>query len=70
MAGCASLRRGQRPTVKQTLDDDEGVDPPLPGLIPRERIALYIYPGDFERRGLVRGFDEYQANAELGTETQ
>ena len=57
-------------TVKQTLDQDGCTDPPVGGAVPCERIALYPYPGDFERRGLVRGFDAYEANADLGTETQ
>ena len=57
-------------TVKQTLDQDGCTDPPVGGTVPCERIALYPYPGDFERRGLVRGFDAYEANADLGTETQ
>ncbi|HBQ17788.1 MAG TPA: hypothetical protein DEF51_43895 [Myxococcales bacterium] len=49
-------------TVKQTLDGD--AEP--------ERIALYVFPGDFERRGLVRGAfgDEYEASTGLDTETQ
>jgi RHS repeat-associated protein len=51
-------------TVKQTLEDD-----PLVG-VPAERIALYVYPGDFERRGLVRGELGYEAEPALGTETQ
>ncbi len=59
-------------TVKQTLDQEEGVDPPQAGMIPSERIALYIYPGDFERRGLTsdQATLEYLANDVLGTETQ
>ncbi len=57
-------------TVKQTLDQEEGVDPPQAGMIPSERIALYIYPGDFERRGLTCDGVEYLANGDLGTETQ
>ena len=49
-------------TVKQTLDGD--AEP--------ERIALYVFPGDFERRGLVHGAfgDEYEASTGLDTETQ
>ncbi|GAB5547643.1 MAG: hypothetical protein SangKO_074030 [Sandaracinaceae bacterium] len=52
-------------TVKQTLDVRVGEADP-------ERIALYVYPGDFERRGLVRGAfgDEYEASTGLDTETQ
>ncbi|MCA9610171.1 MAG: hypothetical protein KC619_31460, partial [Myxococcales bacterium] len=54
--------------VKQTLDAqacDTGE-----GLNPCERVALYPYPGDFERRGLQRGVGEYAADDTLGTETQ
>ncbi len=53
-------------TVKQTLDQDGcgGAGAPC------ERTALYVYPGDFERRGLVRGFDAYEADETLRTETQ
>ncbi|MCB9592813.1 MAG: hypothetical protein H6719_08775 [Sandaracinaceae bacterium] len=54
--------------VKQTLDE-EGCGGGA-GLTPCERVALYPYPGDFERRGLARGFGEYVADAALGTETQ
>ncbi|MEQ9076577.1 MAG: RHS repeat-associated core domain-containing protein [Sandaracinaceae bacterium] len=52
-------------TVKQTLDVRVGEADP-------ERIALYVFPGDFERRGLVRGAfgDEYEASTGLDTETQ
>ncbi len=48
-------------TVKQTMD---------PG--GAERIALYVYSGDFERRGLVRagGGTQYAASAPLETESQ
>ena len=49
-------------TVKQTLSED-GQGGSL------ERIALYVLPGDFERRGLVRGATEYQPSG-TGTETQ
>ncbi|HHH27872.1 MAG TPA: hypothetical protein ENK57_05960, partial [Polyangiaceae bacterium] len=58
-------------TVKQTLSQDTAtcVDPPAAG-VPCERVALYVYPGDFERRGLVSGLTRYQASAELGTESQ
>ncbi|MCZ7680149.1 MAG: hypothetical protein M5U28_15825 [Sandaracinaceae bacterium] len=56
-------------TVKQTLDQDTsscgGASEPA-----CERVALSVYPGDFERRGLVRGFDGYEADDSLGTETQ
>ena len=47
-------------TVKQTLDSSANP----------ERIALYPYPGDFERRGLTRGADAYEADGTLETETQ
>ena len=52
-------------TVKQTLDQASGATDP-------ERIALYVYPGDYERRGLVRGSfgDTYDASTGLDTETQ
>ncbi len=50
-------------TIKQTLAAS-GSDP--------ERIALYVYPGDYERRGLVRATlgDAYDASTGLDTETQ
>ncbi|MBZ0117173.1 MAG: hypothetical protein K8H88_09275, partial [Sandaracinaceae bacterium] len=56
---------GNQRTIKQTLDQSVGEANP-------ERIALYVYPGDFERRGLVRSAlgDEYQASVGLDTETQ
>lgn len=38
-------------TVKATRDYAEADEPP-------ERVALYVYPGDFERRGLRRGTGE------------
>ncbi|HBQ13770.1 MAG TPA: hypothetical protein DEF51_22425, partial [Myxococcales bacterium] len=47
-------------TVKQTLES--GTTP--------EAIALYPYPGDFERRGLTRGLTAYEASSTLETETQ
>ncbi len=47
-------------TVKQTLES---------GSTP-EAIALYPYPGDFERRGLTRGLTAYEASSTLETETQ
>ena len=47
-------------TVKQTLES---------GSTP-EAIALYPYPGDFERRGLTRGLTAYEASTTLETETQ
>ncbi|MCZ7685881.1 MAG: hypothetical protein M5U28_46845 [Sandaracinaceae bacterium] len=49
-------------TIKQTLDESGGANP--------ERIALYVYPGDFERRGLTRGTLAYDADETLNTETQ
>src|SRR5690606_1892888 len=52
----------------------DDVDTCLPSAAPCERIAMYVYPGDFERRGLVRGtgLDDgsYVADPALGTETQ
>ncbi|MBI4511515.1 MAG: hypothetical protein HY698_17915 [Deltaproteobacteria bacterium] len=50
-------------TVKQTVDAE-------PDGQPAERVAIWPYPGDFERRGLVRGVDRYAADVTLGTETQ
>ena len=55
-------------TVKQTLHDDSATC--SPSSAPCERIALYAYPGDFERRGLVRGTLGYEADVGLETETQ
>ena len=54
---------GNQRTVKQTIATS-GPDP--------ERIALYVYPGDWERRGLVRGLygDAYDASTGLDSETQ
>jgi RHS repeat-associated protein len=59
-------------TVKQTLAQDGCVDPPDGSMIPCERTALYVYPGDFERRGLVsdRIALEYASDGGLPTETQ
>ncbi|MBZ0121433.1 MAG: RHS repeat-associated core domain-containing protein, partial [Sandaracinaceae bacterium] len=56
---------GNQRTIKQTLDKRVGASDP-------ERISLYVYPGDFERRGLVRSAlgDEYVASSGLDTETQ
>ncbi|MCA9607293.1 MAG: RHS repeat-associated core domain-containing protein, partial [Myxococcales bacterium] len=51
-------------TIKQTLDQWDC----SPGTC--ERTALYVYPGDFERRGLTRGVGTYDASSALGTETQ
>ncbi len=54
--------------VKQTLDAqacDTGE-----GTNPCERVALYPFSGDFERRGLQRGLGQYVADAALDTETQ
>jgi RHS repeat-associated protein len=53
-------------TVKQTLDANPALgDPP-------ERVALYIQPGNFERRGLTTDYINvgYAADPILGTETQ
>ncbi len=49
-------------TIKQTLDGFDAV--------PLERAALYVYPGDFERRGVTTGVDRYEASVGLGTESQ
>jgi RHS repeat-associated protein len=52
--------------VKQTLDANPALgDPP-------ERVALYIQPGNFERRGLTTDYINvgYAADPILGTETQ
>ncbi len=46
-------------TLKQTFDRSGDA-----------AIALYVYPGDFERRGLRRGEDRYLAASELGTESE
>jgi RHS repeat-associated protein len=45
--------------VKQTFEVTDGDDG-------AHRVALYVYPGDFERRGLVAGYDRYLAST-LGT---
>jgi len=50
-------------TVKQTLDSDVLASVP-------EAVALYVYPGDFERRGLVRSFSGTSYDALPGAETQ
>ena len=52
---------------QRTIKSAEAIGGPLP-----ERIALYIYPGDFERRGLERNATTatYNASAVLQTETQ
>ena len=50
-------------TVKESFDTSTG----------DSRIALYIYPGDFERRGVVRGGTEYESvdgSTSIATETQ
>jgi RHS repeat-associated protein len=43
---------------------------PSPG--PSERLHLYVYPGDYERSGVIRDVanDEYDSDATFGTETQ
>jgi len=53
-------------TVKQTLDQ-VGCGT---SSMPCERTALYVYPGDFERRGLSRGSTSYDASADVVTESQ
>jgi RHS repeat-associated protein len=50
-------------TVKQTLDLDVMSSTP-------EAVALYVYPGDFERRGLVRNAGGTSYTALPGAETQ
>jgi RHS repeat-associated protein len=50
---------GNTRMVKQTIDSQDG-----------EAIALYVFDGDLERRGLRRGADRYEAVEELGTETE
>ena len=39
---------------------------------PSRRVALYVYPGDYERRGVVPDWEEerYAASSALGTESQ
>ncbi|MEZ4252403.1 MAG: SpvB/TcaC N-terminal domain-containing protein [Polyangiales bacterium] len=59
-------------TLKETVDGqsaDPGTGHAVGGV---ERVALYVMPGDFERRGLVvnRVTDTYDASVALGTETQ
>jgi hypothetical protein len=58
-------------TLKETVDEQtpDGSGYAEYGV---ERVALYVMPGDFERRGLVadRLNDEYDASTVLGTETQ
>jgi RHS repeat-associated protein len=58
-------------TLKETVDEQT---PNGSGFAQNgvERVALYVMPGDFERRGLVadRLNDEYDASTALGTETQ
>ncbi|MFO0685594.1 MAG: SpvB/TcaC N-terminal domain-containing protein [Sandaracinus sp.] len=51
--------------VKQAFDTSGGLD------ATDSRVALYVYPGDFERRGLERAVDTYvPADTAPGTETQ
>jgi len=52
-------------TVKQTIDSNPGTDP-------AERVAVYVFAGDYERRGLRVDTvnDKYIADASLDTETQ
>jgi RHS repeat-associated protein len=54
---------GNNRIIKQTIEHT-----PSPGT----RIALYVFPGDYERSGVVRDISnfEYDADATLGTETQ
>ncbi|MCP4921807.1 MAG: RHS repeat-associated core domain-containing protein, partial [Proteobacteria bacterium] len=54
--------------VEQTLDETGcGAGS---GAVSCERVALYPYPGDFERRGLARGFRGYVPAAGVDPETQ
>ncbi|MEM9073432.1 MAG: RHS repeat-associated core domain-containing protein, partial [Myxococcota bacterium] len=56
---------GFQRVVKETIAvEDDGAPP--------RRATLYVYPGDFERRGMVPNFaeDRYDASVPLGTETQ
>ena len=50
-------------TVKQTLDLDVMSSRP-------EAVALYVYPGDFERRGLAPNYAATSYDALSGAETQ
>ncbi len=50
---------GNQRVIKQTWGDS------FP-----DRTALYVYPGDYERDGLVDGVDHWAADGTLGTETQ
>jgi RHS repeat-associated protein len=54
---------GNTRVIKQTIEHT-----PDPG----QRIALYVFPGDYERSGLTRDGTnfEYDASTTLGTETQ
>ncbi len=58
-------------TLKETVDG-QSADPSGNAVGGVERVALYVMPGDFERRGLVtnRITDTYDASLALGTETQ
>ena len=58
-------------TLKETVDG-QTADPSGNAVGGVERVALYVMPGDFERRGLVtnRITDTYDASLALGTETQ
>src|SRR5690606_23344955 len=55
--------------VKQTLDSDPATNDPM------ERVHLYVYPGRYERSGLVTSgdgatFGPYEGDEALGSETQ
>jgi RHS repeat-associated protein len=50
-------------TVKQTVDA-------APQGQPAESVALYVYPGDVERRGLRRATDQYVSEPILDPETE
>ncbi len=48
-------------TVKQSFEVKDGASL-------AHRVALYVYPGDFERRGLVAGHDRYLASGQGTTD--
>ncbi|MEM9070445.1 MAG: SpvB/TcaC N-terminal domain-containing protein, partial [Myxococcota bacterium] len=56
---------GFQRVIKETIAVEDDGQPP-------RRATLYVYPGDFERRGVEPRFAEgrYEASVPLGTETQ
>ncbi len=54
-------------TVKQTISDVEDSGMTLSDV---ERVALYVLPGDMERRGLVSTMSGYEVSPVVPTETQ